>query len=157
MFPIVYYARDAFMGIFYLLCFLGFLFVISYSRATPQFRLLLSISTAAVLYGYNMKRMESRNMLWIISLILVVYTMGNPDFNLTIAIMILTIFYALATYIPPNYLGMMMFICMLGFYTAATLHAIHMFVDNYAQCVTVALAVLTWNLIIGVRPAFHLD
>lgn len=83
--------------------------------------------------------------------------MGNPDFNLTIAIMIFTLMYTLNHYIPPNYLGMTIFICMLGFYTTATLHAIHFFVDAYAQGVTVVLAVMMWNLCIGVRPAFHLD
>ena len=154
---IVYYTYHAFIDVLYILCLLGFLFVIAQSRASPQFRLLLSLSIGGVLYGYRMKRFETRNIAWVISLILFLYTFGNPDFLLTISIMTFTIFYALSVYIPPNYLGMMLFICMVGFYTIMTLHAMHTFLDNYAQGVTVVLAVLFWNLCIGARPAFHLE
>ena len=104
-----------------------------------------------------MKRLQTQNVIWIIPTILVLYSLGNPDFQLTIAILIATIFYALTVYIPPNYLGMGVFICMLGFYTIMTAHAIHTVLDNYANGVVVALAVLFWNLCVGVRPALHVE
>jgi hypothetical protein len=157
MTQIVHYEHEPWINLLYGVYFFAFLVVISQGHSTPQFRLLMSLSTAAVLYGYRIRRLESRNLAWMTATILLLYSYGHPDFQLTITIMCFTIFYALTVYIPPNYLGMTVFICMLGFYSVMTLHAMHVFLDNFAQGVTLALAVLVWNLCMGVRPAFHLE
>jgi hypothetical protein len=157
MFPIVYYERHVFSRVLYALWFSALLLVISQSSTPIYIRILLSLLSGLVLYGYQRRRLESRNILGIVFLILTLYTGGQPDFNLTIAIMILTMFYALVLFIPPIYLGMMAFIIVLTFYTVMTLHALSQFLDSYAQGITIVLAVLLWNLYIGMRPGFHLE
>jgi hypothetical protein len=157
MFPIVYYEHRVFSRLVYALWFLALLLVISQSSTRIHIRILLSLLSGLVLYGYQRRRLESRNILGIVFLILTLYTGGQPDFNLTVAIMIFTMFYALIFYIPPIYLGTMAFIVMLTFYTTMTLHALQSFLDSYAQGITVVLAVLLWNFYIGMRPGFHLE
>ena len=157
MFPIVYYQHHAFSRVLYALWFLALLVVISQSSTSIYVRITLSLLCGLVLYGYQLRRLESRNILGIVFLILTFYTGGHPDFNLTIAIMILTMFYALIFYIPPIYLGTTAFIVMLTFYTTMTLHALQPFLDHYAQGITVVVAVLLWNFYIGMRPGFHLE